>query len=65
MKVLGKLGWNWREETLSDFSSERGSKIYRLAVPVLKSIQNLVIFDVSRENVPSGEGRGETDVFAG
>ena len=45
MKVLGKFGWNWREGTASDFSSEREreSKIHRLAVPVLKSIQNLVI----------------------
>ena len=65
MKVLGKLGWNWREGTASDFSSERDSKIYRLAVPVLKSIQNLVILDVSRGNVPSGEKGGETDVLVG
>ena len=65
MKVLGKLAWNWREGTASDFSSKRDGKIYRLAVPVLKSIQNLVILDVSRGNVPSGEKGGETDVLAG
>ena len=37
----GKLGGN--EERVSRSSSERDSKIYRLAVPVLKATQNLVI----------------------
>ena len=31
----GKLGWSWREGTVSEFR-QRSSKIYHLAVPVLK-----------------------------
>ena len=39
---VAKLVWNWREGTACEFS-RRDVKIYRLAVPVLKSTQNLVI----------------------
>ena len=39
----GKLGWSWREGTASEFR-QRSSKIYHLAVRVLKLTLNLVIF---------------------